>query len=271
LALAGKGHKLILLCRNKELGQALCDEIAAVDNAFKPVLLVADLANPEQVRAAAEKVLASEEPLHMLINNAGVMNTSRMTVDVMGTEQEQMLAVNHLGHFLLTYLLLPKLLDSARQTGFTSRLVIVSSEAHAIFCKGMQFDDMTAVNGFKAFQVYGRSKLGNLLMMHSLVKKVDANLLQINALHPGAVHSNLGSNGKWYSPLLKAIIRPFFISAAKGAQTSIYLATEAVATQGEYYSKCRLHRLKPWARDDEAADRLWQYSLDALRLPAEFD
>lgn len=268
LALAQKGHKLFLLCRNKELGHALCDEIAAIKSAPKAVVLLADLAKPAQVKAAADEFLALNEPLHVLINNAGVMNTSRATVEVNGQEQEQMLAVNHLGHFLLTHLLLEKLLDSGKQTGIASRLVIVSSEAYSVFCKGMNFDDMTAAKSFKAFKVYGYSKLANLLMMHSLVQKVDADLLQINALHPGAVHSNLGSNGKWYGPLLKAIIRPFFITAEKGAQTSIFLATENITTQGEYYYiKCQPKKLKPWAKDDDAAKKLWQYSLNALALP----
>lgn len=230
---------------------------------------MADLAKPAQVKAAAVEFLALNEPLHVLINNAGVINTSRATVEVNGQEQEQMFAVNHLGHFLLTHLLLEKLLDSAKQKGVASRLVIVSSEAHAMFCKGMNFDDMTASKKFKAFQVYGRSKLVNLLMMRSLVQKVDANLLQVNALHLGAVHSNLGSNGKWYGPLLKAIIRPLFISPEKGAQTSIYLATEKINSQGKYYIKCKPKPLKPWAKDDAAAEKLWEYSIAALGLTGE--
>lgn len=267
LALAAKGHRLFLLCRNRQLGQALCEEIASLGNAPEAVVLLADLSKPEQVTAAAKQFLEMNQPLHVLINNAGVMNTSRKTVNIHGQVQEHMLAVNHLGHFLLTHLLLEKLLDSAKKTGTASSLVIVSSQAQALFCKGMDFDDMAAAKKFKAFQVYGRSKLANLLMMRSLVQKVDANLLQINALHPGAVHSNLGSNDKWYGPLLKAIIRPFFVSPKKGAQTSIYLACENINSQGKYYIKCKTKPLKPWAEDDIAAEKLWQYSLAALGLP----
>lgn len=265
LALAKRGDKLFLLCRNEHLGQTLCEEITAL-GAPEPVLLLADLGDPESVKRAAESFLEMHMPLHLLINNAGVMNTSRNTVNIHGKAFEQMFAVNHLGHFLLTQLLLPKLVETANTEGKPSRLIIVSSEAHALFCKGIDFETLHAEKTFKAFPAYGRSKLANLLMMKTLVDQVEPQQVQINALHPGAVHSGLGSSGKWYEAILKAILRPFFLSPTQGAATTLYLATQDIATQGEYYYKCKPHRVKPWAKDSAVAEQLWQYSLQALKL-----
>jgi len=121
LGLARLGHRLVLLCRSEARGKDLCREIEGIPNAPEPVLLIADLARPAQIRAAAEAFLARNEPLHVLINNAGIVDTARVVVDVEGTEQEQMFAVNHLGHFLLTNLLLPRLIETAEGSGAVDR------------------------------------------------------------------------------------------------------------------------------------------------------
>ena len=265
LELAKQGHRLFLLCRNADLGHALVDEIIAL-NAPEPMLLIADLGDPDSVRAAADKFLAQQVPLHMLINNAGVMNTSRQTVTIKGQQHEQMFAVNHLGHFLLTRLLLPNMISAAKAAAMPSRLIIVSSEAHALFCKGLDFDDVNAENSYGAFKTYGRSKLANLLMMQSLLKQVNPSEVQINALHPGAVHSGLGENGKWYGPILKTLLRPFFLSPLQGAATTLHLATADIATQGQYYVKSKPHRVKPWAMDASDSERLWRYSEQVLDI-----
>jgi len=268
LALAADGHRLVLLCRNERLGRSLSDEITALPRAREPVLLIADLGRTDQVRAAAEQFLALNEPLHVLINNAGIVNTKRVLVDVEGTAHEQMFAVNHLGHFLLTNLLLPRLVKSAMEAGCPSRIVVVSSEAHALFCRGMDFDDLTQQKSFRTFRAYGRSKLANILMVKALVKRVDRSLVQVNCLHPGAVRSGLGDNvaTRWYTSIIKGLLSPFFISPERGAETSLFLATADVATQGEYYYRSRIHRLKPWALDEAAAARLWELSERAVKL-----
>lgn len=268
LALARQGHRLYLLCRNPALGQTLCDDIVNIAGAPEPVLLIADLGNMAQVRAAADRILSRGEPLHVLINNAGVVNTQRVLVDVAGTKQEQMFAVNHLGHFLLTRLLLPRLIETGRAEGEPARIVVVASEAHALFCKDLDFDDLNRAKEFKTFKVYGQSKLANILMARELVKRVDPSEVQINSLHPGAVNSQLGTNNEhcWYTALVSGMTQLFFISPAKGAETSIHLATADIPTQGAYYCKCKPHRVKPWAEDEEASQRLWQLSTELLQL-----
>lgn len=252
LDLAAKGYKLFLLCRNRSLGEALCDEINALPNTIKPHLLIADLADFAQIRSAVNAFLATHEPLHVLINNAGIVNTQR----VMAFNHEQMFKVNHLGHFLLTTLLLPTLKASA-----PSRIVIVSSGAHA-FIKGMQFNDISFEHNFSTFPTYGQSKLANLLMMQALVPLLKDSGVTVNALHPGAVASSLGKNNKvWYARILTALLKPFFLTPAQGAATSIHLATNNnILSSGGYYYKSRSSRMKPWANDMEAAKKLWLLS-----------
>jgi len=268
LSLAAQGHRMILLCRNERLGRVLCDEILQLPDAQPAELLVADLGNVRQVRAAVGHFLARNEPLHVLINNAGLVNAKRVMVEVEDTEQEQMFAVNHLGHFLLTNLLLPKLIQTAEAAECPSRIVVVSSDAHAFFCRGMDFDDLSLRTKFSGLKAYGRSKLANILMVKELAKRVDRKRVLVNCLHPGAVKSNFGLNiePRWYTPAVMGILRLFFITSERGADTSLFLATGDVATHGDYYYRRKLHRLKPWALDEVAAARLWDVSEEILKL-----
>lgn len=266
LTLASEGHKLFLLCRNPSAAETLRHEILTHKNAPEPVILIANLSDIKSIHHAAETFLALDEPLDVLVNNAGVMNTSRQTIIVGGQELEEMFVVNHLGHHLLTNLLLPSLNKAASIRGKPSRIVVVASEAHALFCKGLTLDDLSRSKKFSSMRVYGESKLANIFMMKTLAKKLDPQKVIINALHPGAVNSKLGDNNKhWYAPILKLLLAIFFISPKKGAQTSLYLATQAEDTQGLYFYKSKPYRLKPWALDEAAAQQLWDYSDDVLR------
>jgi NAD(P)-dependent dehydrogenase (short-subunit alcohol dehydrogenase family) len=271
LALAGQGHRLILLCRNRALGQALCAKIRELPGSAEPRLLIADLGDMSQVNAAADALLDSGDALHVLINNAGVVNDQRRVVRVNGHEQEQMFAVNHLGHFLLTRRLLPRLIETARRDREPSRIVVVSSEAHALFCRGIDFEDIERRRSFATFRVYGETKLANILMVRELARRLDPQLVQVNSLHPGAVNSQLGANNqqRWYTGLVRLLLRLFFISPEKGARTSIHLATGPVDTQGAYYARNKPRRVKPWGEDDGAARRLWQLSSELLGLDVE--
>ncbi|NRA41390.1 MAG: SDR family NAD(P)-dependent oxidoreductase [Pseudomonadales bacterium] len=265
IALAQQGHRLFLLCRNPDLAESLRSELDALSN-IPVTVYIADLAEVNSIKAAVAEFLALNIPLHRLINNAGVMHTSRHVCTINGEELEQMFAVNHLGHYLLTMLLLPKLIDTGQQADQPSRLVIVASEAHALFCKGMNFDDLNAQQSFKPLREYGRSKLANLLMMMSLLPDVNPQHVLINALHPGAVQSGLGGSGQWYEPIIKGLLRPFFLTASEGAATSLYVTTADISTHGGYYVKSKLHRMKPWAEDPVAAEKLAHYSKRILGL-----
>lgn len=257
LSLAADGADLTLLCRSPQKAVALVDEIVARGNCT-PRVVSLDMASLASVRQAAADCLGLDRPIDILLNNAGAIHTRRqLTADGF----EETLAVNHFAPFLLTGLLLPAIL---RAPG--ARIVNVASAAHA-FVRGMQFDDLHAERGYRMFREYGRSKLANILFTRELGRRLAGRDVTVNCLHPGAVSTSLGSqNGGIASRVMPLLLKPFFKSPAQGAETTIYLCTsDAVAdTTGEYFVNCKPRRLKPWARDDEAAKRLWQISEESV-------
>ena len=255
LELAARGAQLTLFCRNAEKAMSLLQDCSAVSG-NTPDVIIMDMADLASVRDAAARFLEPGRPLDVLLNNAGVVNTSRrQTVDGF----EETLAVNHLAPFLLTGLLLP-----AIEAATSARIVNVASHAHT-FVRSMGFDDMQAEQGYKTFREYGRSKLANILFTRSLATRLQAQDVTVNCLHPGAVSTSLGRNNPGLlSNLLPLLLKPFFRGPALGAETSIYLCcNEQVASiSGEYFVDCKVARTKPWALDDDAAERLWRYSED---------
>jgi retinol dehydrogenase 12 len=258
LELARRGARLTLFCRSKQKGRALQQEIVAAGGLLPSIILM-DMADLGSVRRAAEEFLAGEQPLDVLLNNAGVINTSRKeTVDGF----EETLAVNHFAPFLLTGLLLPVLQKSPG-----ARIVNVASDAHA-FVKGMGFEDMQATKNYKTFREYGRSKLANILFTRRLAKLLKGQDLTVNCLHPGAVATSLGSQNGFFGKILPLLLKPFFRSPEQGAQTSIYLccSNEVAGVSGEYFVNSKRAKPKPWALDDTAADRLWAYTEQCLKF-----
>ncbi|MCX2981209.1 SDR family oxidoreductase [Halieaceae bacterium IMCC14734] len=252
--LAAAGARLTLLARNKAKAEQVAADVAATSGGPPPQILIADFASLESVREAGAAFAASGEPLDILLNNAGVVCTSRReTIDGF----EETFAVNHLAPFLLTGLLLPRLRESA-----TARIVNVSSGAHA-FSRDMGFGDLQAEQGFKTFREYGRSKLANILFTRYLSNQLQAEGITVNCLHPGAVRTDLGTqNGGVMSKVLPLLLRPFFKTPEQGAATSVFLCADpsVAKVSGEYYINCKQAKTRPWAQDDEAAARLWQVS-----------
>lgn len=257
LDLARRGAKLTLFCRNPDKAALLRQEIVD-QGSTEPRIILMDMADLSSVRRAADEFLALNEPLDILLNNAGVVNTSRKeTVDGF----EETLAVNHFAPFLLTGLLLPAL-----QQAESARIVNVASDAHA-FVKHMGFEDMQAEKGFRTFREYGRSKLANILFTRELAKRLQGQAITVNCLHPGAVATSLGKqNGGFMSTVLPRLLKPFFRTPEQGAQTSIYLCTsdKVADISGEYFAKSKLAKAKAWGRDDSAAERLWAYTQETI-------
>ncbi|MBT8453627.1 MAG: SDR family oxidoreductase [Deltaproteobacteria bacterium] len=252
-ALAERGARLHLLCRNPTKATALRDALLSRYADLSVELYLADLGNFAEVRGAASAFMKRDEPLDVLINNAGVINTRRILLD---NGQEQMFAVNHLGHFLLTTLLFDRLKQAEQ-----GRVVVVASEAYR-FCRGIRFDDLQWNKGFSAFPTYGHSKLANILFTRELAERLRGTHVTANALHPGGVRSQLGAQNTWWAGHLLVLVKPFLRTAERGAETSVYLATsdEVARTSGEYFYNCRPKKLKPSARDRAEAQRLWELS-----------
>jgi retinol dehydrogenase-12 len=252
LALGEQGARMLLLCRNVEKGEELARELRM--KGTQAEVVQTNLSSLKSVDAAAARVRELAPQLDLLINNAGVVNQRRqVTVDGL----EEMFAVNHLAHFLLTLRLLPVL-----QSAPSARIVHVASDSHH-FVRGFDFDDYNwERRRFKTFKGYGHSKLCNVLFNRSLAKRLQNTSVTSNALHPGAVASNMGTNNGPLAGIIMALMKPFFLTTEQGARTSIYLATSPEAAQynGEYFIKCKLAQPKPWGRDDTTAQRLWELS-----------
>ena len=256
-ALAAQGATLTLLNRNPAKAEELAEELVDA-GATPPTLITMDMASLDSVRQAAEACLALARPIDILVNNAAVVNTTRRESE---DGFEETLAVNHFAPFLLTGLLLPALLDAPG-----SRIVNVASDAHS-FVRSMGFEDMQAEKDYKTFREYGRSKLANILFTRSLASRLAGRDITVNCLHPGAVATSLGSqNEGLLARLLPMLLKPFFRSPDKGAETSLYLCTsDAVAAiSGAYFVNCQVKAAKPWAEDDDAAEELWRYTEEAV-------
>ena len=259
LSLSNMGANISFIARNSEKADKLCQEI--FDKTGKrPNSIIADLSSQEDIKKAAHEYIQLGIPLHVLLNNAGIMNGSRReTVDGF----EEIFAVNHLAYYSLTALLLDKIKESA-----PGRIVNVSSGAHK-FVKNMDFDDLQSEKTYKPFKVYGYSKLANILFTKKLASLLKNDSVTVNCLHPGFVSTSLGQQpeGGW-SPsfILKILIAPltklFARSGDKGAESSIYLCSspEVSETTGEYFFNCKVEKTTQGARNEDDADRLWKVS-----------
>lgn len=252
LALARQGASLVLLCRDRQRGQETVEEIAATTGTRDVTLLLADLAVQSDVRRVAAEFLATDRPLHVLINNAGVVNLQRsVTADGIETT----FAVNHLAYFLLTDLLLDRLRRSA-----PARIVNVASDAHKF--GRLDFDDLGNERRYRAMRVYGQSKLANILFTAELARRLEGSGVTVNSLHPGAVSTRLGQNNGAWARAIIGLLRPFFRSPDNGAATSVYLASSPVVegVSGKYFVNCKERRPSRAAQDADAARRLWDIS-----------
>ncbi|WP_372749267.1 SDR family oxidoreductase [Litorivivens sp.] len=259
-AMAAKGAELFIICRSAEKGRALLDAIRRNTGNEQLSMIVADLSVQADIRRAAAEFLDTGKPLHLLINNAGVIYTERK---ISADGLEETFAVNHLGYFLLTELLRDRIVDSA-----PARIVSVASGAHA-FCKQIYFDDLNFENRpYKTFEVYGHSKLANILWNRELSRQLEGTGVTANCVHPGAVASGLGKQNGMLGKVITGLVSPFFQSPAKGASTSIYLATSPAVegVTGKYFAKCAELQPKPWAEDDAAAKRLWDVSRELVGM-----
>jgi len=265
-SVAARGGTAVLACRDRAKGDRAVDTIRQRTSSDHVELVHLDLADFASVRRCAEELQTRWDRLDVLVNNAGGFWTQRQV-----TEQgfEQTFGVNHLGPFLLTRLLLDRLRSS-----WPSRIVNVSSIGHR-YVRGMNWDDLQ-LERYDSAVAYGQSKLANILFARELARRLPADVVTANACHPGSVRTGLGRDGDatgFMGTVAFGLLRPFYLSPARGAKTPIYLTTapEVAGQTGGYYVRRRRHRPSAAARDDDAARRLWEVSeqLVASGAPAD--
>ena len=252
--LSKKNPKLLFTYRNQKLADELLTEIKNLSPDTQVHSVYCDFSNQDSIKKCADEINNLCEKIDLLINNAGVVNTSyRETNEGI----ENTFAVNHLGYFLFTNLLLNKLKGENE-----TRIINVSSAAHA-FVKEMQWEDINYKSNFgQGLRCYGQSKLANLLFTRYLAIKLSTENISVNAMHPGGVNTSLGSQNKaWYSKPLRLILKPFFRSPLKGAESIIYLATKQDdGVTGEYFFNSKIHKSSAYSKNLEEAHKLWGLS-----------
>jgi NAD(P)-dependent dehydrogenase (short-subunit alcohol dehydrogenase family) len=218
----------------------------------------ADFAALEQVRRLAAELLTAHPRIDVLVNNAGTVLTQRTTT-VDGYETT--FAVNHLAPYLLTRLLLERLVDNA-----PSRVVTVASDAYRF--GDVDPDDWMTEHDWKPMKAYGRSKLCNVLFTAELSRRVDGTGVAVNCLHPGFVSTSLGREHR-IAQLGLRLIRPFIRGPEKGARTSVLLATGPLGADngGQYFVDGEPRDVLPYARDEKTARRLWEDGAELVGLP----
>jgi NAD(P)-dependent dehydrogenase (short-subunit alcohol dehydrogenase family) len=248
--LARRGGRVCIGCRSMAAGEAAVAAIKSAAGSRDVWLLPLDLSSLTSVRACAAAFLARGEPLHVLVNNAGVGGQRGLTVD--GFELH--FGVNHLGHYALTLLLLDRLTAS----GPDARIVNVSSAAH-YGAPGIDFDALRRrTASFTGQREYAVSKLCNVLFTRELTRRLDGSGVTAHALHPGVVASDIWRR---VPRLVRPLITARMLTTEEGAVTSLYCATSPAlaASAGGYYDKCAVQEPNP-AATPELAELLWQRS-----------
>ena len=240
--------------RNEELAEDLKNEMQKINPNLSINSFFCDFSVQDSIRQCADKIKNDLKAIDLLINNAGVVNTEYSeTIDGI----ENTFAVNHLGYFLFTNLLLDLVKKESE-----SRIINVSSAAHH-FVKGMQWDDINYKDDFKmGLKAYGQSKLGNILFTKQLAKKLQKDGVTVNAIHPGGVNTSLGNqNNSLLGRVLKVILKPFFRSPLKGANTIIYLAEiDGLSITGAYWVDGRVAKTSHYSKNEAEAEKLWRLS-----------
>lgn len=256
LGLARMGGRIVMHGRDPaRLARAAAAVTAASGN--KDVeTLTADLLSQAGIRRLALEFTAAHDRLDVLVNNAGaIFPDRRLTED----GYERTWALNHLGYVALTLALIAPL----RAAG-GARIVNVASGAHQRAT--LEFDNLQAERRFAPMDAYSRSKLGNVFFTYALATRLEGSGITVNCLHPGVVATGFGRQMPGLFGLGIKLARPFFISARKGALTSIFLASspEVAGLSGAYFAECRRANSSALSHDAGLSERLWRLSLEEV-------
>ena len=252
VGLAKLGATVVIVSRNRSKGEAALAEIRNKSGNQNVELMVADLSSLQSVRDLARDFATKYRQLHVLVNNAGIFLPKRVvTIDGLETT----FATNHLGHFLLTMLLLDTLKASA-----PSRIINVTSEAHRR--NKIDFEDLQGEKKYSGYRAYGRSKLANILFTYELARRLEGTGVTANTLHPGVVRTGFGKDLGGFMAVGVRILAPFMMSSGKAAKAEVRLASapELENVSGKFFKKGKEAKSSAESYNAEAARRLWEVS-----------
>ncbi len=260
IALATMGARVGITGRDRSRAEAAAAVIADESGNRAVDVFVADLSSTAEVRRLADEVLTTYPRLDVLLNNVGGFWAHRhVTADGF----EHTFALNHLAPFLLTNLLLDRLIASA-----PARVVTVSSAAQGM--GRIDFADLMGVRGYSGQTAYDQSKLANVMFTYELARRLDGSGVTATALHPGITNTAFSAEDPTLGPLV-AILRPFMKSPRRGAETPVYLASspEVEGVTGRYFAGRTVRTSHKTSYDSATTARLWQVSANLVGLPED--
>eukprot|EP01040_Poterioochromonas_malhamensis_P013042 gene13042-14306_t len=281
-ALAEYGAHVVIACRNPQLGKEAVDKIKAKHPNADVSTMVLDLASLASVAQFAEEYRATKKPLHILLNNAGVMACPKsFTKD----GHEMQFGVNHLGHFLLTVKLID-ILQASSTPEQPARIVNLSSIGHYIIntSKGLHLDDIRGEKNYDVWDRYASSKMANILFTRELhhryfINNPNPNKIISVSVHPGMIaETNLGRHGNIGGFLAKStarftlrlVLSSLLKTIEQGTATQLYASLAPTIVPGEYYADCKVenHVIHAKAKDDQLARDLWRVSCELTNIPS---
>jgi NAD(P)-dependent dehydrogenase (short-subunit alcohol dehydrogenase family) len=258
LGLARMGATIVLACRNEERGETARQDIVEESGNPSVSLALLDLANFDSVRSFANSLPHKFSRLDVLVNNAGIYTSKRI---VTANGFESTFQVNHLGHFLLTNLLLEQLKASS-----PSRIVNVSSEAH--WTGHINFSDLQGERRYHGWSAYSQSKLANILFTYELARRLTGTGITVNCVHPGTVRTNFARHNGGVVGLGVRVLAPFMLSPEEGAKTVIMLASapEVECVTGKYFASESETSSSNESYEPAVAKCLWDVSTELTGL-----
>ncbi len=264
--LASKGAHVIGLARTLDKATEACNGVKGITTP-----LACELSDLDSVKHCAEQIVAMDIPIDTVICNAGIMALPELTLK---DGLELQFLTNHMGHFLLVYLLQETLKKSEE-----GRIVMLSSMGHQMTVKGgINFDNLDGSQGYKGWKFYGQSKLANLLTAKAFDDRLKGLGVRANAVHPGVINTNLtrsldGVLGVFFKLPFAGLLmdRVFGKTIPQGASTQCYVATNPSLKDvgGKYYSDNKEDKTSYYGSDKELADKLWDYSVEYLKTYIE--
>ena len=260
IGLARAGARVGIVGRDADRGEAAAADIRSASGTPSVDVFTADLSSQAEVRRVAAEVLDTYPRLDVLVNNVGGFWAHRhVTADGL----EHTFALNHLASFLLTNLLLERLVASA-----PARVVTVSSGAQSM--GRIDFDDLQGERKYSGQRAYNQSKLANVMFTFELARRLEGTGVTANVLHPGVTRTGFGAEDQaWYFTTGSGLARRFMKSPAQGAETPIHLASspEVEGVTGTYFANRKPREANTLASDADAAARLWRVSAELVGLP----
>ncbi|XP_042037026.1 short-chain dehydrogenase TIC 32, chloroplastic-like isoform X1 [Salvia splendens] len=260
--LALRGVHVIMGVRNVGAGHRSKEAIIKQVPYAKLDAMELDLSSMTSIRNFASNFNSLGLPLNVLVNNAGIMATPFMLSE---ENIELQFATNHVGHFLLTNLLLETMKKTADKCKHEGRIINVSSRRHKFpYNEGIRFDKINDESGYNSLSAYGQSKLANVLHANELARRLKEENVQItaNSLHPGAIATNLFRHYSFLNGLVAALGKHVMKDVHQGAATTCYVALhpDVKGMTGKYYADCNLAETSLQAKDQDLARKLWNFT-----------